>query len=120
MKYRQATIFYVVHYVIYRWMIAACTIGISAVYDYYSYKRHALMLRDKYVQLEWGVLTQNSQEIPYRNIQSVSVNQSVLGQMFNYGDVIITSAAMGKPLEFKRAAQPQVLRQAIQDKVNAI
>lgn len=120
MKYRQATIFYVVHYILYRWIVAACTVGLSVVYDYFAYKRHAVTLREKVVELEWGVFTQNSRELPYRNVQSVNVNQSVLGQMFNYGDLIVTSAGITEPIVFKHAAQPQALRQALQDRINTV
>lgn len=116
-KYRQTVVAYIAQYVLYKWILAMMTMGFVAVYDYYRYKRHSLTLTDKSVQLEFGVFTQNSREVAYRNIQSVNVHQSVLGQIFNYGDVIITTANQNDAITFPLVDKPQLVRHAIQDKV---
>lgn len=117
MKYRQTVVAYIAQCVLYKWVLACMTLGFVAVYDYYSYKRHSLTLTAKSVQLEFGVFTQNSREVAYRNIQSVNVHQSVLGQIFNYGDIIITTANQNDAITFSLVDNPQLVRHAIQDKI---
>jgi uncharacterized membrane protein YdbT with pleckstrin-like domain len=82
-----------------------------------GYKRTKLVLGDKSLTFFYGVLTQNSRDLPYKNIQTVDINQSVLGQVFGYGHIIITTANAGGPIQFKYVAKPQVLRDVIQDKM---
>lgn len=118
MKYRQTKVAYIVAYVLYKWFVACITLGYIAVYDYYRYKRHSITLTEKAVHLEYGVFTRNSREVGYRSVQSVNVNQSILGQMFNYGDIVITTANQHESIVFQFVDSPQLLRQAIQDKVN--
>lgn len=117
MRYRQTIIAYIVKYVIYKWLVAAMTIGIVAIYDFYKYKRAAIILNDKSLTHEFGVFTKNSREVGYKNIQSVTLDQSVIGQMFNYGHIIITTANQTDSIIFKYVARPQLLRAAIQDRV---
>lgn len=117
MKYRQSKVAYIARYVLYRWFVAMITVGYLAVYDYYKYKRNTLSLNNKSIMLEFGVFTQNSREIAYKNIQSVNVNQSVIGQIFNYGHVAITTANNSDSIKFEYVDEPQMLKQAIQDKI---
>lgn len=117
MKYRQAKIAYVVQYVTYKWILAFMTLGFTAVYDYYRYKRNSITLGEKSVRLELGVFTKNSREIPYRNIQSVTVHQSITGRMYNYGHLIITTANDTDAIKFRYVANPQILREAMQGKM---
>ena len=117
MKYRQTKSAYVVQYLTYKWFVATLTLGFSAIYDYLRYKRNSITLGNKSVQLELGVFTKNSREIPYRNIQSVTVNQSISGRMFNYGHLIITTANDTDAIKFRYVANPQILREAMQGKM---
>jgi len=118
MKYRQTKAAYIAQYILYKWIIAACTLGITAVYDYYRYKRAAIILNDKSLTYEYGVFTKNSREVAYRNVQSVTIDQSVLGQMIGYGHVMITTANQSDSIVFKFIAKPQLLRSATQDKMS--
>lgn len=117
MKYRQTKIAYIVKYALWKWLVACLTLGYVAAYDYYKYKRHALTLNEKSLILALGVFTQNSREIAYKNIQSVNVSQSVLGQMFNYGHIVITTANQNDSIVFEYVDSPQMLKQSIQDKL---
>ena len=116
MKYRQTKVAYIAKYVLWKWIIGILIY--PAVYDYYKYQRHCLTLKDKSLQLEFGVFTQNSREVQYKNIQSVNIHQSILGQVFNYGDIIITTASQNDSIVFQYVDSPQVLRHAIQDKIS--
>lgn len=94
------------------------TIGIVAIYDFYRYMRAAIILNEKSLTHEFGVFTKNSREVGYKNIQSVTLDQSVIGQIFNYGHIIITTANQTDSIVFKYVSRPQLLRAAIQDKIN--
>jgi uncharacterized membrane protein YdbT with pleckstrin-like domain len=99
------------------WWLGILTLGISIFWDVMSFKRTKLVLGDKSLTLYSGVLTQNSRDLPYKNIQTVNINQSVLGQVFGYGHIIVTTASATEPLLFKYVAKPQVLREVIQGKI---
>ncbi len=91
------------------------TLGGSIVYDILKYKRTKLKINDRSLTYYYGLITQKSRDLPYRNIQTVGVNQTVMGMMFGYGHVII--ATNSEPLEFKYVANPQQLREMIQGKI---
>lgn len=117
MKYHQTKTAYIAKYIAYRWILACLTFGYLAVVDYLQYKRKTLTVNDKSLELQYGVFSKNSRELFYKNIQGVNVNQSVLGRMFNYGDLVINTANQNESVVFNNIEHPQVLRQAIQTKI---
>jgi uncharacterized membrane protein YdbT with pleckstrin-like domain len=100
------------------WWWWAITIGIAFAWDYLSYKRNRLVLDNKSVRVETGVLTSNVRDIPFSKVQSVTVSQSVIGSMFGYGHIHITSGNELTPVTFKYIDNPQALRQSLQDKIS--
>ena len=119
MTYRQTKVAYIVKYALYKWVVALITLGYVAIYDFFKYKRHSITLNENSIRLQYGVFTQNSRELPYRNIQGVSIDQSVLGQIFNYGSVVIGTASQSDSIVFEYVDSPKMLRQAIQDKLSS-
>jgi uncharacterized membrane protein YdbT with pleckstrin-like domain len=117
MKYRQTKIAYIVSYVLYRWILAFCTLGYIAVIDYLRYKRHTLTLNEKSLEVNLGLFTQNKREVFYRNIQGVNVDQSILGQVFNYGNLVVTTANQSDSIVFEKVDRPEMLRNAIRDRM---
>ena len=90
--------------------------GVPIVWDILKFKRTRLAINDRSLTYYYGIITQKSRDLPYRNIQTVGINQTVWGQMFGYGHVIIATAA-GEPLELKYNDKPQILREMIQGKI---
>lgn len=117
-EYRQSAATLVARALLRWWWLGFITFGGIIVWDVLEWKRAALILNKDSLTLKFGVITQNSREVPYRNIQTVDVHQSVLGQALGYGHIVITTANANAPIEFKYAAQPQLLREAIQARVN--
>lgn len=117
MEYRQTPLSLVARGLTLWWWLGLMTVGILILWDVLSYKRNKLVLGSKSLTHFSGVITQNSRDLPYKNIQTVNVNQSVMGQVFGYGHVIITTANASEPIQFKYVAKPQVLRDVIQDKM---
>ena len=117
-EYRQSSATLVARALTRWWWLGFITFGLVIIWDILEWKRAALILKNDSLTLKFGVLTQNSREVPYRNIQTVDVHQSVLGQALGYGHLVITTANANAPIEFKYVAHPQVVREAVQARVN--
>lgn len=92
--------------------------GIPILIDVLRFKRTRLVLNDKSITLYDGILTENSQDLPYKNIQTVNVHQSILGQLFGYGHIILATAHSGSGVAFKYVDKPQILREMIQSRIS--
>ena len=67
-------------------------------------------------QYRGSVLTTNETAISLENITNVDVNISLLGRMFNYGDIAIQSAGSNAAeIAAVRLTNPDKLRDAIFD-----
>lgn len=62
---------------------------------------------------EHGVFSNNSKETPLDKINNISYRQSLLGRMFNYGNVQIQSAAESGSTIHKMVERPKVLKDTI-------
>lgn len=79
-----------------------------AAVKYYSTE---LAITNKRVIAKVGFIRRSTVEINLQKIESIQVNQGVIGRIFNFGTVIISGAGspqapitgISKPLEFRRA-----------------
>jgi len=117
MEYRQTRMALVVKAITLWWWFGVALFFIPIVIDLLKFKRTRLVLNEKSVTLYDGILTENSQDLPYRNIQTVNVHQSVLGQMFGYGHIVLSTAHSGNGVMFKYVDKPQILREMIQARI---
>ena len=70
---------------------------------------------DKRVVIKVGLVRRRTLELLLRQIEAISVDQSVPGRLFNYGTVSLSGTggvketfhAIARPLEFRRAIQAQ-------------
>jgi uncharacterized membrane protein YdbT with pleckstrin-like domain len=68
---------------------------------------------NKRVMMKAGVLTTRSVELLLNKIEAIAVDQSLLGRLFGYGDIVVTGSGgtreafshIQSPLEFRRAVQ---------------
>ncbi|MBI1252660.1 MAG: PH domain-containing protein [Alphaproteobacteria bacterium] len=68
---------------------------------------------DHRVVLKRGWLTRNTAELAVESIEAVSVRQSLMGRLFNYGEIIVTGAGEAAivfppthdPIRFRRAIE---------------
>ncbi len=68
---------------------------------------------NKRVMMKSGVLTTRSVELLLGKIEAIAVDQSVLGRLFGYGNIVVTGSGGTReafsqiqgPLEFRRAVQ---------------
>lgn len=78
-----------------------------------SYKTSEFTVTDKRLIVKTGFIRRQTHEIFISKIESVSVDQGILGRMFNAG-TIITSGTGGSKQKFSNVANPLELRSAIQ------
>jgi uncharacterized membrane protein YdbT with pleckstrin-like domain len=68
---------------------------------------------NKRVMMKVGVFATHSVELLLNKIEAIAVNQSFLGRLFGYGDIVVTGSGGTReafshiqgPLEFRRAVQ---------------
>ncbi len=76
-----------------------------------EYKSTELAITNKKIIAKFGFIRRNTIELLLPKIESVQVNQSILGRMLNYGDVIASGAGnpqapvphIDNPIEFRKA-----------------
>lgn len=79
------------------------------------YESAEFTLTNRRVILEHLQSRQHSLEIFLRQIDSVAVETSALGDLLGYGDVVIMAGAARQPL--RRFANPQQIRHLIQEQI---
>jgi uncharacterized membrane protein YdbT with pleckstrin-like domain len=83
------------------------------IYCYYERKFNIWVVTNMRVIDEWGVFSHNAKESPLDKINNVSHRQSIIGQIFNFGDVEIQTAAEQGATVLKFVSSPKKLHEAI-------
>ncbi|MGH8103539.1 MAG: PH domain-containing protein [bacterium] len=66
------------------------------------------------VMMEEGLLGRKMQEVDIRDIRSMEVEKGVLGMMFNFGDLLISTAGQGGiEITFKAVTHPVELKEKV-------
>ncbi len=115
-EYKQSVNAIIITYVLYRWFLACITAGVIALLDYLNYKNTKLSFEPQFLVYVSGALVTHSKEIPYEDIKNVRVEQSIIGQWFKYGTVLISMKESPDVIAFKYVNEPEVVRKAVQDK----
>ena len=83
------------------------------IYCYYERKFNIWVVTNMRVIDEWGVFSHNAKESPLDKINNVSHKQSIIGQIFNFGDVEIQTAAEQGATVLEFVSSPKKLHEAI-------
>ena len=86
----------------------------------------ALILTNQAFYVRFGLISREVKRIPLRNIQDISFRQGFWGRIFSFGEVLVSSAALGGIAGYKGMANPnemvlsisQAIEQASQVNVN--
>lgn len=70
-----------------------------------------LAITNKRVIAKFGLISRSTIEINLQKIESIQVNQGILGRIFNFGSIVVSGAGnpqapipgISSPLEFRRA-----------------
>ena len=68
---------------------------------------------NKRIVVKLGFFTTRTVELLHSKVETISVNQGLLGKMLGYGDIVVTGSG-GTREEFKMVAAPLELRRAVQ------
>ena len=96
------------------WLLTIVTLSL---YYWLNYKHNYIVLTTRRLTQHRGsVMTSNQESMSLENITDVDVNMSLLGRMFNYGDITVqTAGSSGAEISFTRLSNPDKLRDAIFD-----
>lgn len=96
------------------WLLTIVTL---TLYVWLVYNQNEIRLTTRRVTQKRGnILTSNETSVSLENITNVDVNMSLLGKIFNYGDIAIqTAGSSGAEIEALRLSNPDKLREAIFD-----
>ena len=93
-------------------LLPALGIGlIFLIMAYIRYKTTELAITTKRVIVKFGFIRRSTIEININKVESIQVDQEVLGRMFNFGTLVISGAGnpqapiagISGPIEFRRA-----------------
>ena len=81
---------------------------IAAAIKYFTTE---LAITNKRVIAKFGLISRSTIEINLQKIESIQVNQGILGRIFNYGSIVVSGAGnpqapipgISSPLQFRRA-----------------
>jgi len=84
---------------------------IFLVMAYIKYKTTELAITSKRVIAKFGFISRRTVEININKVESVQVDQAILGRLFNYGTLVISGAGepqapipgISEPMAFRRA-----------------
>lgn len=114
-EYRQSIVAILIYYVIsFKLILAIVTCGIVAILDYLNYKNTKLVFEPIFLVFVTGSLKTYSKEIPYEDIKTVRVEQSIIGKYLNYGSVFIEMKDGLDSILFKHVEDPESVRRAVQ------
>ncbi|MBC7708934.1 MAG: PH domain-containing protein [Rhizobacter sp.] len=81
---------------------------IAAAIKYFTTE---LAITNKRVVAKFGLISRSTIEINLQKIESIQVNQGILGRIFNYGSIVVSGAGnpqapipgISSPLQFRRS-----------------
>ena len=97
--------------------ILSCFIGYLVLRDFWYQSSSYLAFTEDGVLYHRGIITNNSKEIPYDNIDKVEVKQAVTGRFFNFGDIIVYTGSDQPDIRFVRADRPQTFKKHLYKKI---
>ena len=105
------------------WIILAIpTLGITlilAVYEYLRLKFREQGVTNKRVILKKGIISRRTEEMKLTSIETVEINQGILGRIFGFGTVKVTGRGISD-LMFKRIDDPMAVKRQIESVGNPV
>lgn len=96
--------------------IALCVTVILALATYILYFTTEFSITNKRVVMKTGLIRRSTLEILLNRIESISIDQSLFGRLFNYGTLLISGMGGSKD-PFMVLPNPLHLRSTIQEQI---
>lgn len=108
-------------YLALHWLLAIATIGLwllPAIYQTLKWNNLLRALTNIRLLTKEGIISRSSSEILLRSVETVTIEQTFIGRLLNYGVINITGVGgsqvaitwVGKPLEVKRIIENNISR----------
>ena len=101
-------------------LLGVPTFGITwlvAVYEYLRLRAIEQGVTNKRVIFKTGIIGRKSEEMKLTSIETVEIDQGIMGRMFGFGDVEITGRGTSD-LVFKRIKDPMSVKRQIESVSN--
>ncbi len=102
--------------------IAAAVLIVAAVaiFGYGVVKKNAteIAVTDRRVIIKTGMTSRRSLEIMLAKVESIGIDETLMGRMLGYGTVMIHGTG-GTPEPFRKIAHPSEFRMAVQQQVDS-
>ena len=102
------------------WLVAIPTLLVSVpviVVTVAAYATSRITLTNRRLIFRTGFLSRRSGELPLQNIESIFIIEPLLGRLFGFGTVAVTSVG-GSTFPFYYMRMPQLFHVTLQDAVN--
>lgn len=87
---------------------------IKDIWNHYSYH---LIINENGVMLKQGIIITKTKEIPFNNVNFVSVSQGLLGKTFNFGNIEIATGGDDPDIIFNHIHDPHRVKEIIQNQL---
>jgi uncharacterized membrane protein YdbT with pleckstrin-like domain len=87
------------------------TLGLALLYTYLQWLTHELAVTNKRVVMKTGILSRNVIEMKLGSVESVQVEQSIIGRMMNFGTIVVHGNGEDA-LTVERIADPWAVQRA--------
>ena len=106
-----------------RWIVLAIpTLGITlllALYEFLRLKYQEQGVTNKRVILKKGIISRRTEEMRLKSIETVEIDQGVLGRMLGFGTVKLTGKGVSD-FHLKGIADPLAVKRAIESIPNPV
>jgi len=91
---------------------------ITVIFTFLDYISNYLEVKDSSLLLKTGFLKVVRHEIQYNKINSITIEQSLFGRMFNYGTIVIVTGNNISGIKFKNIDNPEEIKNLIDEKMS--
>jgi uncharacterized membrane protein YdbT with pleckstrin-like domain len=100
------------------WLLLVITFPL-AIYEYLRVRHSELGVTNKRVISKTGIISRKSEEMKLTSIETVEIDQSILGRMLGYGDIKVSGRGSSDVL-FRNVDDPMGVKRAIESVSNPV
>ena len=92
---------------------------IGLIIAYLNVSTSEFAVTNKRVIIKVGIIKRNSLDTVLKKVESITVNQPIIGRMFGYGSTVVSGSG-GTPQPFHKIANPLEFRKQVNEQVEKI
>ena len=100
------------------WLLLVITFPL-AIYEYLRVRHTELGVTNKRVISKTGIISRKSEEMKLTSIETVEIDQSILGRMLGYGNITVSGRGSSDVL-FRNVDDPMGVKRAIESVSNPV